>query len=159
MVDVGNGETIPEVIFTYEKNTEGKILRKKKRLVKKQKKGLSDVQKQEIDGAFKLFDKDGSGNIDFYELRDAMRALGIQLTKDQVKVMMSEIDQDNNGFIDQDEFRLLTLQVIGEAVLSLPPDECDAVFPELYLPVMEEANLRALRPWRVRARRTSLRRK
>ena len=107
MVDVGNGETIPEVIYTYEKNTEGKILRKKKRLVKKQKKGLSDVQKQEIDGAFKLFDKDGSGNIDFYELRDAMRALGIQLTKDQVKVMMSEIDQDNNGFIDQDEFRLL----------------------------------------------------
>ena len=48
----------------------------------------------------------------------------------------------------EDEFRFLTLQVIGEAVLSLPPDECDAVFPELYLPVMEEANLRALRPWR-----------
>ena len=114
MVDVGNGETIPEVIYTYEKNTEGKILRKKKRLVKKQKKGLSDVQKQEIDGAFKLFDKDGSGNIDFYELRDAMRALGIQLTKDQVKVMMSEIDQDNNGFIDQDEFRLLMTQKLAE---------------------------------------------
>ena len=114
MVDVGNGETIPEVIYTYEKNTEGKILRKKKRLVKKQKKGLSDVQKQEIDGAFKLFDKDGSGNIDFYELRDAMRALGIQLTKDQVKVMMSEIDQDNNGFIDQDEFRLLMSQKLAE---------------------------------------------
>jgi len=48
----------------------------------------------------------------------------------------------------EEEFRLLTLQVIGEAILSLPPDECDAVFPELYLPVMEEANLRALRPWR-----------
>ena len=48
----------------------------------------------------------------------------------------------------EEEFRLLTLQIIGEAVLSLPPDECDRVFPELYLPVMEEANLRALRPWR-----------
>lgn len=48
----------------------------------------------------------------------------------------------------EEEFRLLTLQVIGDAVLSLPPDECDRVFPELYLPVMEEANLRALRPWR-----------
>eukprot|EP00884_Botryococcus_braunii_P016181 jgi/Botrbrau1/3246/Bobra.174_1s0018.1 len=46
------------------------------------------------------------------------------------------------------EFRLLTLQIIGEAVLSLPPEECDQVFPELYLPVMEEYNLRALRPWR-----------
>jgi len=100
MVDLGDGQTIPEFIITYEKTPDGKILRKKKRLVKKQKKGLSDVQKQEIDGAFRLFDKDGSGNIDFYELRDAMRALGIQMTKEEVKKMMQEIDQDNNGFID-----------------------------------------------------------
>ena len=26
-----------------------------------------------------------------------------------------------------EEFRLLTLQVIGKAILSLPPDECDKV--------------------------------
>ncbi|KAK9835127.1 hypothetical protein WJX81_000142 [Elliptochloris bilobata] len=48
----------------------------------------------------------------------------------------------------EEEFRLLTLQVIGEAVLSLPPEECDRVFPQLYLPVMAESNLRAVRPWR-----------
>jgi hypothetical protein len=36
--------------------------------------------------------------------------------------------------------------VIGEAILSLPPEECDRVFPQLYLPVMEEANQRVLRP-------------
>ena len=35
----------------------------------------------------------------------------------------------------EEEFRLLTLQIIGEAILSLPPDECDRVFPHLYLPV------------------------
>ena len=28
----------------------------------------------------------------------------------------------------EEEFRLLTLQVIGEAVLSLPPEECDRVW-------------------------------
>ncbi len=79
----------------------GKIMKKKKRLIKRPRyKGLSDVQKKEIDDAFKLFDKDGSGNIDFYELRDAMRALGLQMTKDQVKEMMLKIDTDNNGFID-----------------------------------------------------------
>jgi len=56
---------------------------------------------------------------------------------------------DAEAVVDmEEEFRLLTLQIIGEAVLSLPPAECDRVFPELYLPVMEEANLRALRPWR-----------
>ncbi len=36
--------------------------------------------------------------------------------------------------------------MIGEAILSLPPEECDRVFPQLYLPVMEEANQRVLRP-------------
>jgi hypothetical protein len=40
------------------------------------------------------------------------------------------------------------LQVIGEAILSLPPEECDRVFPQLYLPVMEEANRRVLLPHR-----------
>ncbi|EFN52051.1 hypothetical protein CHLNCDRAFT_139264 [Chlorella variabilis] len=48
----------------------------------------------------------------------------------------------------EEEFRLLTLQIIGEAILSLPPDECDRVFPQLYLPVMEESNRRVLEPWR-----------
>jgi len=46
------------------------------------------------------------------------------------------------------EFRELTLQVIAEALLSLPSEESDRVFPELYLPIMEEANRRVLRPWR-----------
>jgi cytochrome P450 len=48
----------------------------------------------------------------------------------------------------EEEFRLLTLQIIGEAILSLPPEECDRVFPQLYLPVMEESNRRVLAPWR-----------
>ncbi len=48
----------------------------------------------------------------------------------------------------EEEFRLLTLQVIGEAILSLGPEDCDAVFPSLYLPVMEESNRRVLQPWR-----------
>ncbi|KAG2487471.1 hypothetical protein HYH03_013893 [Edaphochlamys debaryana] len=49
----------------------------------------------------------------------------------------------------EEEFRLLTLQVIGEAVLSLGPEDCDRVFPSLYLPVMSEANRRVLRPYRM----------
>ena len=115
VVDIGNGYSVPEIIYTYEKQTEGKVLRKKKRLVKRRRnKGLSDIQKKEIDDAFKLFDKDGSGNIDFYELRDAMRALGLQLTKEEVKEMMLKIDSDDNGFIDQDEFRVLMAEKLKD---------------------------------------------
>ena len=106
---------MPEVIYTYEKSDDGKMHRKKKRLVKKKKQdGISEVQLKEIDGAFKLFDKDGSGNIDFYELRDAMRALGLNMTKEEVKAMMLKIDTDNNGFIDQDEFRVLMTEKLKE---------------------------------------------
>jgi cytochrome P450 len=47
-----------------------------------------------------------------------------------------------------EEFRRLTLQVIGEAILSLSPEESDRVFPHLYLPIMEEGNRRSLEPWR-----------
>ena len=47
-----------------------------------------------------------------------------------------------------EEFRHLTLQVIGEAILSMSHEEADRVLPFLYLPIMEEANLRSLRPWR-----------
>lgn len=52
--------------------------------------------------------------------------------------------------VDLEEmFRRLALQVIGEALMGLTPQECDDVFPELYLPIMEEANKRVLRPWRM----------
>ena len=57
----------------------------------------------------------------------------------------------------EEEFRLLTLQVIGEAILSLPPEECDRVFPPLDLPVMEESNRRVLQPWRHLFPRAALR--
>ncbi len=45
-------------------------------------------------------------------------------------------------------FRKLTLQVIADAVLSLSPDESDGVLPKLYLPIVEEANLRTWMPFR-----------
>ena len=47
-----------------------------------------------------------------------------------------------------EELRRLTLQVIGGAILSLPPDECDRVFPRLYLPIVDEGNKRVWAPWR-----------
>jgi hypothetical protein len=40
------------------------------------------------------------------------------------------------------------VQVIGQAVLSLSPEESDRVFPQLYLPIVEEANARTWYPWR-----------
>lgn len=47
-----------------------------------------------------------------------------------------------------EEFRVMTLQVIGELILSLSPEESARVFPELYLPIVTEANRRVWEPWR-----------
>ena len=57
---------------------------KRKRVFRKitqVKKFLSGEQKEEIETAFYLFDKDRSHSIDLGELKDAMKALGIFMTK------------------------------------------------------------------------------
>eukprot|EP00227_Mantoniella_beaufortii_P001127 CAMPEP_0197614868 /NCGR_PEP_ID=MMETSP1326-20131121/59742_1 /TAXON_ID=1155430 /ORGANISM="Genus nov. species nov., Strain RCC2288" /LENGTH=498 /DNA_ID=CAMNT_0043183745 /DNA_START=501 /DNA_END=1997 /DNA_ORIENTATION=+ len=69
----------------------------------------------------------------------ATERLGAKL--DVIRGTGISIDMEN-------EFRLLTLQVIGEAILSLSPKESDEIFPSLYLPIMEECNQRSLSPWR-----------
>ena len=77
----------------------GKRYKKYKKKVKK-KRILSRDQVEEIRSAFELFDKDKSGSIDVNELRDAMKALGIFSTKDEIKAMMAKVDFDGNGTID-----------------------------------------------------------
>mmetsp|Transcript_2212 Transcript_2212/g.2304 ORF Transcript_2212/g.2304 Transcript_2212/m.2304 type:complete len:496 (+) Transcript_2212:174-1661(+) len=47
-----------------------------------------------------------------------------------------------------EEFRHLTLQVVAEAILSLTPEESDETFATMYLPIVEEGNLRTWHPYR-----------
>merc|ERR1711981_75078 len=66
--------------------------------------GLSDQQINEIREAFELFDTDGSGSIDAKELKVAMRALGFEPKKEEIRKMVSELDKDGDNTIDFDEF-------------------------------------------------------
>ena len=81
---------------------------------------LTDEQKQEIREAFDLFDADGTGKIDAKELKVglcvwwsgpgsgvaitacyclqvAMRALGFEPKKEEIKKLISDIDKDGSG--------------------------------------------------------------
>ena len=58
---------------------------------------MNDEQKQEIREAFDLFDADGSGTIDVKELKVAMRALGFEPKKEEIKKMISDIDKEGAG--------------------------------------------------------------
>ncbi|XP_052206271.1 caltractin-like [Diospyros lotus] len=76
--------------------------------------GLSKPKRQEIKEAFELFDTDGSGTIDAKELNVAMRALGFEMTDEQINQMIADVDKDGSGAIDYDEFEHMMTAKIGE---------------------------------------------
>ncbi|CAD8178376.1 unnamed protein product [Paramecium pentaurelia] len=65
------------------------------------------LTKEQIDvlqQAFTLFDTDKSGSIDESELRNAMKALGFNASKEEVQKMVEQIDRDGSGTIEFQEF-------------------------------------------------------
>ena len=57
--------------------------------------------------AFKVFDRDGDGQITAEELKLTMNSLGEPLTEVEVKMMILEADVDGDGQINFDEFQSL----------------------------------------------------
>ncbi|XP_021897624.1 probable calcium-binding protein CML20 [Carica papaya] len=76
--------------------------------------GLTQQKRQEIKEAFDLFDTDQSGTIDAKELNVAMRALGFEMTEEQINQMIADVDKDGSGAIDFDEFVHMMTAKIGE---------------------------------------------
>lgn len=73
---------------------------------------LTEEQKHEIREAFDLFDSDGSGRIDVKELKVAMRALGFEPKREELKRMIAEVDTSGSGMIDlNDFFRIMTAKM------------------------------------------------
>merc|ERR1711881_650293 len=58
---------------------------------------LKDEQKAEIKEAFDLFDTDGTGTIDAKELKVALRALGFEPKKEELKKLISDLDKNGGG--------------------------------------------------------------
>ncbi|KAG8184631.1 hypothetical protein JTE90_022679 [Oedothorax gibbosus] len=65
---------------------------------------LTDEQKKDIEDAFKLFDTEETGFIAARELKVALRALGFEPKKEEIKKMLTEIDKDNTGKIAYEDF-------------------------------------------------------
>ncbi|KFB49141.1 AGAP009260-PA-like protein [Anopheles sinensis] len=73
---------------------------------------LSDEQRQDIKEAFDLFDSEGTGMIDTKELKVAIRALGFEPKKEEIKKMIAEIDKDGSGKLSFDDFvQLMTVKM------------------------------------------------
>ncbi|EDW76597.2 uncharacterized protein Dwil_GK19020 [Drosophila willistoni] len=68
---------------------------------------LSLEQKIDIKKAFDLFDTECTGFIEVKELRVAIRALGFEPKKEEIRRMMEEIDKDKTGRIAFNDFLYL----------------------------------------------------
>ena len=69
-----------------------------------EKNGLTEDEVIEIKEAFDLFDSDHSGTIDTEELKQALSNLGIDAKNQTLQNMMNDIDKNQSGTIDFNEF-------------------------------------------------------
>lgn len=65
---------------------------------------LLNEQKLEIKEAFTLFDMDNDGELDYHELKVALRALGFDMSKREVLDVIEEYDSGNSKKIKYDDF-------------------------------------------------------
>ena len=75
---------------------------------------LTDRQKIEIKQAFDLFDTSGSGTIEAKELKVALRALGFEPPKEEIKNLIGGYDKDGSGRIDFHEFLNIMITKMSE---------------------------------------------
>lgn len=65
---------------------------------------LTEEQKTDIREAFNLFDTQATGFIDTKDLKVAMRALGFEPRKEEIKKMVGEADKESTGKLSLDGF-------------------------------------------------------
>ena len=75
---------------------------------------LSEERITELKAAFQIFDKDGDGLIDVKELETVLRNLGQNPSQEDLKQIINEIDLEENGAINFNEFILLMIKKLND---------------------------------------------
>jgi centrin-1 len=110
--------------------------------VNKKQRELSEEQRQEIKEAFDLFDTEGKNEIDTKELKVAMRALGFEPKKEEVRRLIQEVDKNGEGVIRYEDFYEIMSQKISERD---PVEEMKKAFMLLCEEGQERITIKSLR--------------
>ena len=94
-------------------NKQQQLNKSKPPQTKKTRSELTEEQKQEIKEAFDLFDTEGRNEIDAKELKVAMRALGFEPKKEEVRKILQEIDKNGEGVVRFEDFaEIMTIKML-----------------------------------------------
>ncbi|CAF5199694.1 unnamed protein product, partial [Rotaria magnacalcarata] len=83
---------------------------------------ISIEQENELKEAFALFDRLGGGVISIQDLAFVIRSIGYQTTPSELESMIREVDRDDNGLIDFDEFKQMMISK-GDSRFEMFNDE------------------------------------
>lgn len=72
---------------------------------------------------FNRADEDGSGKLNRTEFQTALRESGLGLTRQEINVLMAEVDEDDDGEIDYEEFLPVCFNVLVEIVSKQLEDQ------------------------------------
>lgn len=73
---------------------------------------LTEDKKTDIKDAFDLFDPDGTGIIATKEFKVAMRALGFEPTKEELKKLITDVDPEGLGKLSYEDFlKVITIKM------------------------------------------------
>ncbi|CAI2382140.1 unnamed protein product [Moneuplotes crassus] len=81
--------------------TKGVQKQKKSKVKGQYRQDLTPEQKQEIKEAFDLFDSEGTGTIDVNDLKVALRALGFEPSKKEIKTLTDNLQSNNQSNDDE----------------------------------------------------------
>ena len=90
--------------------------------------GLTGYQTKRLEEVFRAWDKDSSGFVDFFEVRDHVAKYGIEgKSPDELREVFREIDQSNDNKIQVEEF----LQFFGRTSGGMEREQFDKFILEL----------------------------
>ncbi|XP_075018792.1 uncharacterized protein LOC142087903 [Calonectris borealis] len=79
---------------------------------------LSEQHRRELREAFELFDRDASGLIDVSDLKITVRALGCELGREEMKKIISELNEEGSGKLTFKLFLQVMTQKMAEPCLK-----------------------------------------